>query len=578
MTRTSRHIAPIDGMRAIAVVAVLAYHMGVPWIPGGFLGVDLFFVISGYVITRLILDSIAHSGGMDLREFYFARIRRLLPALLVMVIGAISAVALFAPDATKRLLSDIPFVLTGTNNWRLVALHQDYFQTIGRAPLMQHTWSLAVETQFYLVWPLVLLAALRWFGKKNIARVALSIALGSGLALFFLSLNIEEATTNRVSHIYFGSDTHTLGLFLGSALAVSWSPANLTKNISKRAQDFVDFVGVFGLLGMLATFLFIEESNPTLYRIAFPLSALFGSAILTSLVHPASRFAPLVSTKPFLWIGERSYGIYLWHWVVFQLSRPNVDLRGSEIGINVARLLITFALADISLRYIEIPIRRGNVGIWFRGIKYRALIEQRKAWRNVYLGGALIAIFTITSTTFALIRAANLPPVSSQVQSTVPFVKQAPEGIWLTGDSVILGIKSKLAAEYPLALVNARVGRQIGELIDVVRADQQQVRNSTVVLDVGNNNKLSEGDLVTLFELLKDQPRIILVNTAVPRGWRADNDTLISKVALGYPQATVIHWDELSRNHPEFFAHDGVHLNEAGSDVYVAAILEALRQ
>ncbi len=581
MSRPSRYIAPIDGMRAIAVIAVLIYHLGVNWLPGGFLGVDLFFVISGYVITRLILESIQHSGGLDLREFYLARVRRLFPALLTMIVTTLLAIALFAPDAAKRFLADIPFVLTGTNNWRLVGLQQDYFQSMGRPPLLQHTWSLSVEAQFYLIWPLVLLAALRWFGKSNIARVALGIALGSGLALFFLSLNIEEATTSRVSHIYFGSDTHSLGLFLGAALAVSWAPINLTKDISQRAQDFVDFIGVIGLLGLLATFLFIDETNPTLYRIAFPLAAIFGCAILTSLVHPASRFAPLVSSKLFLWIGERSYGIYLWHWVVLQLLRPNIDLRGSEIGIGAVRILVTFALADLSLRYIEIPIRRGEFAIWLRGLKYRTKKERRRLELKLYSLSTFIALVIVSSTALAWNRSQHLPthPVAtlaSNIGNSVG-ISEAPEGIWLTGDSVILGIKNKLAEKYPLALVNARVGRQIGELIEVVKNDQPQVKNSKVVLDIGNNNKLSREDLIQLFELLKNQPKIVVVNTAVPRGWREDNDRLIAEIAANYSQAIVVDWNSLSTNHPEFFASDGVHLNDEGGKVYVSAILEALK-
>jgi peptidoglycan/LPS O-acetylase OafA/YrhL len=158
--RGIQYIPAIDGLRAIAVLAVMFYHLGFSWIPGGFLGVDLFFVISGYVITRLILDSIAQSGGLDLRKFYIARARRLLPALVFMLVTTTIAIGIWAPDTIKRLVTDIPFSLTGVMNWWLVFRQQDYFEAIGRPPLLQHTWSLAVETQFYVVWPLVLLLVL----------------------------------------------------------------------------------------------------------------------------------------------------------------------------------------------------------------------------------------------------------------------------------------------------------------------------------------------------------------------------------------------------------------------------------
>ena len=180
----NRYIHSVDGLRAVAVIAVLLYHLGIDWIPGGFLGVDLFFVISGYVITGLILDSIARSGTLDLRAFYLSRIRRLVPALIAMIVFTTLFIGVYAPDTVRRFIADVPYVLTGSMNWALVSRQQDYFEAIGRPPLLQHTWSLAVEAQFYLIWPLVLLFILRYFGKKNIPFAALAIALASGVALW----------------------------------------------------------------------------------------------------------------------------------------------------------------------------------------------------------------------------------------------------------------------------------------------------------------------------------------------------------------------------------------------------------
>lgn len=583
----SRYIPPIDGLRAIAVAAVVLYHLGISWIPGGFLGVDLFFVISGYVITRLILDSIQRSSALDLPEFYRGRARRLLPALLLLITSTALISAIWAPEAMRRFLGDIPYVLTGTNNWRLVAKHQDYFATIGRPPLLQHTWSLAVEAQFYLIWPMVLILILRYFGKRNITRVALAIATISGVALFIFSLHLDAANTQSVSHIYFGTDTHSLGLFLGAALAVSWVPQNLSSKISQHAQDFVDGIGVFGLLGLLSTFLFVDESNPTLYRLAFPLAGIFGCAIITSLVHPASRFAPLMSSKWLLWIGERSYGIYLWHWVIFQVTRPTVDLAGSLFAVNCARILLVLALADISLRFVETPVRRGVLQNWYRGIKYR--IPKVRVRQRSYVALGLIgftAIFSI-SASVGMSRGDAITKkilLQNSSNSTIPEFSNptsiisptTPKGLWVTGDSVILGIRNKLESHSHIALINARVGRQIQELITVVQADKPQVLGATVILDLGNNNHLTVESVVQLLNLLKEQPKIILVNTAVPRSWRVDNNRIIKLVIKSYPRIDLVDWESISEGHPEFFAPDGVHLSDLGSDVYVAAILEKL--
>ena len=581
---SSRYIHSVDGLRAVAVLAVLLYHLGIDWIPGGFLGVDLFFVISGYVITGLILDSIARSGTLDLRAFYLSRIRRLLPALVAMLVFTTLFIGVYAPETVRRFVSDIPYVLTGSMNWALVAREQDYFESIGRPPLLQHTWSLAVEAQFYFIWPLVLLFILKYFGKKNISFAALAIAIASGVALFAYSVQIDTQQS-AISHVYFGTDTHSIGLFLGSALAVSWQPQNLTRGLSKRAQDFIDLIGVFGFLGLLSTFLFINESDPTLYRIAFPLSALFGCATLISVVHPASRFAPLLSTRPLIWIGERSYGIYLWHWIVFQLTRPSIDLVGDDWALYALRVLIVFALADISLRYIEIPVRRGYFELWFRGMKYRTkavrLRQKVSTLAAVLLTLAATSLVSIDAMDRADQIAAQEKLAAEQANEggidQVITDAQTP-GLWVTGDSVILGIRNVLAKYERIELINARVGRQIGELIEVTRTDQQFVGDSPVVLNLGNNNRLVEAEIVELMEIVKAQPKIIVVNTAVPRSWKDLNNQLIREVTSSYPNTILVDWDQISSNHPEYFATDGVHLNPPGVSAYVSAIREVLNK
>ena len=578
---STKHITSIDGLRAIAVTAVLLYHLGISWIPGGFLGVDLFFVISGYVITRLILDSINQSSALDLRAFYAARIRRIFPGLIFMVICTIIFIGVWAPEAIKRFLSDLPYALTGTINWLLVARNQDYFETVGRPPLLQHTWSLAVELQFYLIWPIILLTVLKYFGKKNIARIALIIAMISGIALFFVSLQLDQANAKQISHIYFGTDTHSLGLFLGAALAVSWIPQNLSANIEKRAQDVIDAIGVVGLLGLISIFLFIDQSNAGLYRIAFPLAGIFGCLVIISLVHPASRFAPLISTAPFRWIGQRSYGIYIWHWVVFQVTRPSVDLSGQTWALYLARVLLVLALADISLRWVEIPFRQGVVQNWFRGMKYRSAKVRLRQQISVIAS----IVFTLAITTSISVQAITK---SDQIANELLAQSSEPAkptedlasttGLWVTGDSVILGIRSKLEAKQHISLVNARVGRQAPELLAVMRVDQTSVPQSPVVFNLGNNNALSEATVVEIFEVLKNQPQIIVVNTAVPRAWKDANNAIISSVAARYQNVIVVDWNKISSGRPELFAPDGVHLSPAGSDVYVDLVVSVLEK
>ena len=574
--RGIRYIPAIDGLRAVAVIAVILYHLGFTWIPGGFLGVDLFFVISGYVITRLLLDSIQRSGGLDLRAFYFARIRRLLPPLIFMIVTTTVVVGLWAPDTMRRFLGDTPFALFGGMNWWLVFRQTDYFEAIGRPPLLQHTWSLGVEAQFYLVWPLILLLVLRYFGKNKIPGAALLIAAFSGIALLVVSLQIDAASGSQVSHVYFGTDTHSIGLFLGAALAVRWIPQNLQETVSRKAQDFIDGIGVFGFLGIIAAFLFIDETDPTLYKLAFPLAGIFGCAIITSVVHPASRFAPILSSKPFIWIGERSYAIYLWHWVVFQVTRPNFDLEGSDWALVALRILVVFALADISLRLVELPVRTGLIDYWFKGMKYRTKRAQIRQKLAVLL--IVISLFGSAASvaSSAIIRGdRQLAELKQQLQAptdtqSVPSDSADP-GLWVTGDSVILGIRFELDSRHNIGLINARVGRQAPELLEVITNDKGNMSTATIVLNLGNNNKLSQEQVAAIFEEIKDQPRIVVINTAVPRPWRDDNNALISQYAATYG-AYVVDWASISEGQSEYFGPDGVHLSPAGVRSYVEAI------
>ena len=574
--RGIRYIPAIDGLRAVAVIAVMLYHLGFKWIPGGFLGVDLFFVISGYVITRLLLDSIQRSGGLDLRAFYVARIRRLLPPLVFMIITTTIVVGLWAPDTMRRFLGDTPFALFGGMNWWLVFRHTAYFEALGRPPLLQHTWSLGVEAQFYLLWPLILLLVLKYFGKNKIPGAALLIAAFSGIALLFVSLQVDAASTSQVSHVYFGTDTHSIGLFLGAALAVSWIPQNLQETVTQKAQDFIDGIGVFGLLGIIACFLFVDETDPTLYKLAFPLAGIFGCAIITSIVHPASRFAPILSSKPFVWIGERSYAIYLWHWVVFQVTRPNYDLEGSQWALYALRILIVFALADISLRLVELPVRTGLIDYWFKGMKYRTKRVQLRQKTGVILLVLSITTLTGTAATSAIAKGdRQLAELKEQLEqpTTTPEIKEG--GLWVTGDSVILGIRFELDTRQHIGLINARVGRQAPELLDVILHDKTNMQGATIVLNLGNNNRLTEEQVASIFEAIKDQPKIVVVNTAVPRGWRDENNALIAGYASQYG-AQLVDWAAISEGHPEYFGPDGVHLVPAGVRAYVDAITSKL--
>jgi hypothetical protein len=314
------------------------------------------------------------------------------------------------------------------------------------------------------------------------------------------------------------------------------------------------------------------------------LAAIFGAAIITSIVHPASRFAPILQNRVLLWIGERSYAIYLWHWVVFQITRPRVDIDGQDWALIALRILVVLALADISLKLVELPIRSGRVEYWFKGMKYRTESVRKRQKIAVISSISVVLISLSALSSFAVISSERTtrefqesllsepeftPPVTQAVDRT--------ELIWLTGDSVILGIRSAIADIRPLLVVNARVGRAAPELLEEMSRDLEKAAGSTVVMDLGNNDLLVEETVRAIFELVKESPKIVVVNTAVPRPYRDANNELIAQLATEYSNVRVVDWNAISDGHPEYFAPDGVHLVPTGVSAYVIAIDEALK-
>jgi peptidoglycan/LPS O-acetylase OafA/YrhL len=350
-------ISALDGIRALAIPAVICYHLDLSAVPGGFLGVDVFFVLSGYLITWILISEVTTHGSVRYRKFYESRARRLIPAFAGVVLAVCIVASLFAPDTIPKFIDDLPWASTGTVNWWYVFNKTSYFEETARPPLLQHMWSLAVETQFYLLWPLVVaffarrswLTGMRWFatGAASVFA-ALSISLG---------LHIEQASALQASNFYFGTGSRCVGLLLGAAIAAGWTPNKLSVAIAPRARLFIDLIALASLASLAYLFMTVSEVTLHWFAWASPLAGLATAVAIGALVHPASRVAGLLTSKPLQWVGTRSYGLYLWHWPVFQLLRPGLDTTWPALTTNIARLAITVAVSEISYRFLEIPIR-----------------------------------------------------------------------------------------------------------------------------------------------------------------------------------------------------------------------------
>jgi peptidoglycan/LPS O-acetylase OafA/YrhL len=418
----------LDGLRALAVIAVLLYHANLEWIPGGFLGVEMFFVISGYLITSMLLAEWARNGRLDFTAFWLRRARRLLPALGLLLLVVVAYAVVFLPAEVAGLRGDAVSAAAYVNNWYQVFSHKSYFEAVGRPSLLRHLWSLAVEEQFYLVWPLLLGLLLAGLRRRYALAAVLAGALASSLAMAFLF----QPNTDP-SRVYYGTDTRAAGLLLGVALAFIFPPG---EEVPESGAWVPDALGLAGFGTLVACFLLINEFQPFLYRGGFTLVDIATLELLAVAVHPGARLVPrLLCWGPLRWVGLRSYGIYLWHFPVFMLTRPQLDVPIDGVLLLAARLGLTVLIAALSYRFIETPIRSGGLGRSCRA--WREAQGPARRWCALRWGAAslaLLAAFSVLGVFLAMARQPAPPEylvkaaVAKAERATKETTKEATKG------------------------------------------------------------------------------------------------------------------------------------------------------
>ena len=394
--RTARYMPGLDGVRALAVAAVIAYHLGFGWAQGGLLGVGVFFTLSGYLITDLLLDQ-RRRGGWRLREFWLHRARRLLPALFVVLAVVSVWVAIADRSRLDELRSEVLTSVLYVNNWWQISQHVSYFARFAAPSPLNHLWSLAVEEQFYLLWPLLLLLGVRLIPERRrplrirprLAAVALALAALSAIEMGLLYHPGFDST-----RIYEGTDTRAFGLLFGAALAMVWPSRSLTASVTAGARNVLDVVGVAGLAAI--AFLVWRENGYSafLYPYGMVLLSVATVAVVAVAAHPATRIGRLLGWAPLVWVGVRSYAIYLWHEPIIVLTSP-VSSRAPDLVRAAAQVAATVVLAALSWRFIEQPIRHGALGrFWarLRSSGWRAGLQPLPARVALLAGGLALVL------------------------------------------------------------------------------------------------------------------------------------------------------------------------------------------
>ncbi|NDA11416.1 MAG: acyltransferase [Actinobacteria bacterium] len=625
------YLPGLDGLRAVAIIGVLLYHAGIDWMPGGFLGVDVFFVISGFLITSLILEEYDRSGRVNFTKFYLGRARRLLPAVAVLLIAVGLAVLIVYQDALSAFREDALATVFYVNNWWYIFVDQSYFESVGRPPLLKHLWSLSVEEQFYLIWPVFALLLMRSGGRPLVRRLALVLAIASTVWMAVLSIRNGYPVDADPSRAYFGTDSHSMGLLVGAALATMWRPGRLSTQVPRGAQLIITGIGVASLAAVIGFYLFVGEFTPWLYRGGFLALAFFTTALIAAVTHPASFLGPALGTGVLRYIGRRSYGIYLWHWPIFMVTRPGIDVEWSEPVTFVVRIALTLVIAELSYRLVEMPIRRGVLGRAWSAVRSGGALGMRAIGTLIATGivtvvGAAVAIALIMnpgdgrdaippdvaeamgiadggplelaideeSSDAQDDAAANVTAGISTESGTDPGItnddstdsgepvlsdeeiRAANGPVSVIGDSVVLGARSAIKDAIPGARVDAKVSRMPGGFTGrVKKLDRRDKLANVVVVHPATNGVINAKIMRGILDPLTDYERVVIVNASVPRSWEKQNNKVIAKVTPDYPNVVVADWKSASDGRSEYFVSDGVHLTDSGAAAFAEVIREA---
>ncbi len=603
--RTVRHsltyLPGLDGLRALSVLAVVAYHADVKSLPGGFLGVEVFFVLSGYLITSLLLSEHHADGTVDIVAFWRRRARRLLPALAVMLAVVSAGALLFWRDAVEQLRGDLVAAMLYVSNWWQIIEDQSYFESTGRPPLLQHLWSLAVEEQFYVLFPLVLVFALR---RARRAVVGLAL-VGLALASAWWMAHLFEPYSDP-SRVYYGTDTRLSGLLLGSALAFVVVPG-AGRHVTATGARLRDAIGWIGLAGLVWAFMRINEFDPFVYRGGFVLVDIATLAVIVAIARTESRFGRLLGVAPLEWIGRRSYAIYLWHWPIVVVTRPGLDVAIDGFPLLVLRVGLTLVLAELSYRFVEQPIRTGEMRLLpSRGIMHSAPGRVRYVLPVVLVAaipviavlagnggtpssGELAAAVVDDDAAVADEPSDATDPSSVPTSATAPSpttgptpttaVAEAPPEapasprVLAVGDSVMAGATGALQATIPGIVVDATVARQFDEGVDAVRWWTAQADFDVVVVHLGTNGAFGDDQLDALADAAGDV-ELIFLEASAPRAWiPLANERLESGAARH--GATLVRWRPAvdAAGGP---GSDGIHLGPSAGTAYANEVLAAI--
>lgn len=579
---TKNYITSLDGLRALAVILVLGYHFRIPFFNGGFIGVDIFFVLSGYLITSILLREWQRRESIDLKLFWKKRLKRLYPALLFLLVIITGFALILIPKHFQSILKADAAGLTLLSNWWYIFQEVPYADFFAEPTPLKHLWSLAVEGQFYLFYPFIFLIFYRIFKRKRHVFYGL-LAVGTASFLTMVLLYQPEA----IDRIYYGTDTRVFTLILGGLFAFVWPYERLNKNANRSTRAFLDVVGVLMIILLILTVVSVTEFTPALYQGGFLLIALMTLALLGVIIHPSASLGKLFSHPVLCWIGKRSYSLYLWHYPVIVLSTPLRIGNNYRIILVVSQIILSFLLAHFSYEFIEKPFRNFTL----KEVKDRSSNYWHNNKKTLLKNGTFILVFLgiISGTNYffnkelasqakekkekIVVKNESEEEVSKPVEENKPIVNQ----IFAIGDSVILGAEKEIENRFPGTIVDGKVSRQLEEGREIIKEKykDQLDEKSLLILELGSNGPFSEKDLNELIDYTAPA-QLAFITIKIPFNWESPVNNILANAAENNENIILIDWHEYVSENLSLLEVDGVHLNQAGAEAYTDLIEETI--
>lgn len=605
--RSKQYVTGIDGVRTLAVLGVIIYHLLPTTLPGGYLGVPLFLLISGYFVTLQLVRQMDQTGGIQLTKFYLKRLRRLYPVLIVMLTVTTAYITLFARDLLHNIKSTIATNLLWVYNWWEIGHGQSYFDRFNGESPFTHLWTLGVEAQFYFLWPLILFMLFLILRKRSKIKwtvFILAVASAVEMALLFDPQNI-----NRV---YYGTDTRAFSLLLGSWLALCWPIDRLNASLTAHAARILDGVGIGALLITLLGFFTLPGQSSWTYRGGMFFYSLIGMILIATVVHPGSHMNRWLTNPFFTWIGQRSYGIYVYQLPVMVFYERVVEIGRHPVINALVECLLILAISEFSYRLVEQPLAHYQWRYLPASIRHWINFKMHDWHQWLKVGPVVIICFIALCGLMLPSKPAKKSAVQTRIeksrQATAAKNKQIAKGktakvnvnskslqkkygltsnqlkaaselkVTAIGDSVMADASQDIQEIMPHAYVDTEVGRQgsaTPAVIKDLKAKGQLQKN--VILNLGTNGAMDSQTINDILTAIGKDHQVYWITPHVPtRDWEQTVCDQIKQAAKQNANVHVIDWNQAANGHAEWFAQDKVHMNEQGNAYFTRLIVKTI--